>query len=216
MPDNALPRALVTFDLGGVVIRVSSTLERAARLARVPWRVPRHRPRQEEATRLMVDWQVGTLRDREFFASWADAMGGRFSAAEAERLSVAWMEGEYEGVEDVVRELQERGHRLGCLSNTCGHHWDLVFRDTLKFPTLQLFRYRHASHLAGVMKPDPWIYELYEEATGASGEEIVFFDDRDENVRAATERGWRAFVVRPEAGPAREVRAALVSIGLLR
>jgi len=208
-------RRLVTFDLGGVVIRVAPTVERAASLAKVPWRAPRLRVQPERASKLLLDWQVGAVSDREFFARWAEALGGRFSAEEAERISLAWMEGEYEGVGDVVRELRARGHLLGCLSNTCGHHWDLAFNDTARFPTLQHFTYRHASHLVGVMKPDPWIYELYEEATGVSGEQIVFFDDRQENVRAALERGWRAYVVRTEAGPAEQMRRVLRELMLV-
>lgn len=215
MTANADQRTLVTFDLGGVVIRVSPSLERAASLAGVPWRAPRHRPRQDEASRLLLAWQTGVVSDREFFTQWADALGGRFDASEARRISEAWMEGEYDGVHALVRELEQRGHRLGCLSNTCGLHWDIAFRDVARFPTLQRFEHRHASHLVGVMKPDPWIYELYEEVTGACGARIVFFDDRKENVDAALDRGWRAFFVRSEADPAREMRDALLGLSLL-
>lgn len=46
----------------------------------------------------------------------------------------------------------------------------------------------------GVMKPDARIYELVEEGLGLPGTQVAFFDDRQENVAAAKDRGWRAQV----------------------
>ena len=41
------------------------------------------------------------------------------------------------------------------------------------------------------MKPDPKLYEVVERVTGATGEEILFLDDRKENVAAGAARGWQ-------------------------
>ena len=42
-----------------------------------------------------------------------------------------------------------------------------------------------------VTKPDGRIYELVEDGSGLSGPELLFADDRAENINAAAGRGWR-------------------------
>ena len=44
----------------------------------------------------------------------------------------------------------------------------------------------------GAMKPDPRIYEVVERHTGHSGADILYLDDREENIAAGLARGWRA------------------------
>ena len=44
------------------------------------------------------------------------------------------------------------------------------------------------------MKPDAKIYEALEKLTGRRGKEIVYLDDRPENVAAGAARGWRAIL----------------------
>ena len=48
----------------------------------------------------------------------------------------------------------------------------------------------------GCMKPDAEIYKRAEELLGAQGREIVFFDDRPENVTEALAHGWQAVLYR--------------------
>jgi putative hydrolase of the HAD superfamily len=52
--------------------------------------------------------------------------------------------------------------------------------------TGHVLSYEHAS-----MKPEPRIYEIVEKLSGASGSEIVYIDDRLENVEGGRIRGWR-------------------------
>ncbi|QPM91781.1 HAD family hydrolase [Pseudooceanicola algae] len=47
-----------------------------------------------------------------------------------------------------------------------------------------------SGHL-GVIKPDVRIYEILEDGTGLSGAEILFTDDRADNIAAAAARGWQ-------------------------
>jgi FMN phosphatase YigB (HAD superfamily) len=44
------------------------------------------------------------------------------------------------------------------------------------------------------MKPDARLYEVVERLTGRKGREIVYMDDRAENVEAGLARGWRALL----------------------
>ena len=47
------------------------------------------------------------------------------------------------------------------------------------------------SYEFGAMKPDPRIYAEIERVTKASGSEILYIDDRLENIEAARERSWQ-------------------------
>ncbi len=44
------------------------------------------------------------------------------------------------------------------------------------------------------MKPDAKIYEALEKLAGRRGGDIVYLDDRPENVAAGAARGWRAIL----------------------
>jgi len=215
MWQSANGSSVITFDLGGVVVRVCPTPEMAAEIAGIPWREPRHPVRLDEIDRLLFDWQVGQLSDDALFEAWADALGGRFNGEEARRMSEAWLLGEYEGVAPIVRRLQASGRRLGCLSNTCNHHWEMMLTQPELYPTMALLAERHASHLLGYMKPDERIFARYEEAVGASGEQIVYFDDAPENIEVAAARGWRTVRITPEQSPSVQILENLLEMGLL-
>ena len=44
------------------------------------------------------------------------------------------------------------------------------------------------------MKPDPEIYEALEKLTGRRGADILYLDDRPENVAGGAARGWQAIL----------------------
>ena len=94
---------------------------------------------------------------------------------------------------------------LGCLSNTNAVHWTRVTE------LRSLFDFSFASHLTGFMKPDHQAYECVTRTLKVPPSEIYFFDDLHENVAAAHEVGFNAFVV---CSP-QEVESVLVSTGLL-
>jgi HAD superfamily hydrolase (TIGR01509 family) len=69
-----------------------------------------------------------------------------------------------------------------------------------------IFSYEH-----GAMKPDVKLYEVLERVTKRRGAEILYLDDRAENVEAGAARGWRVVLHEtPEKS-----RAALAAAGLL-
>jgi len=47
------------------------------------------------------------------------------------------------------------------------------------------------SYKEGAMKPDGKIYEAVERATGCTGDDILYIDDRPENIATGVARGWR-------------------------
>jgi putative hydrolase of the HAD superfamily len=50
------------------------------------------------------------------------------------------------------------------------------------------------SYEARSMKPDAGIYEALEQLSRCTGDEILYLDDRPENVKAGLARGWRGIV----------------------
>ncbi len=63
----------------------------------------------------------------------------------------------------------------------------------------------------GLLKPDPAIYAHTERVTGKEGSQLLFVDDNEDNIRAASARGWRTHLfTTPEAWAER-----LIGEGLL-
>lgn len=62
----------------------------------------------------------------------------------------------------------------------------------------------------GLAKPDPRIYASADAAFGTAPHEVVFFDDRADNVAAARAHGWDAHVWTPDLG-GDDVLAALAT-----
>jgi FMN phosphatase YigB (HAD superfamily) len=60
-----------------------------------------------------------------------------------------------------------------------------------RFPFFSRFDGYVLSYEHGAMKPDPRLYEVVERKTGRSGADILYLDDRAENVEAGAARGWR-------------------------
>lgn len=60
-----------------------------------------------------------------------------------------------------------------------------------KYPFLQEFDKRYVSGAMMVSKPDPKIYRLMEEDCGVPATELLFADDRPENIATAKSRGWQ-------------------------
>jgi FMN phosphatase YigB (HAD superfamily) len=68
-----------------------------------------------------------------------------------------------------------------------------------------IFSFEH-----GVLKPEDRIYEITEQRTGCRGSEILFLDDKPENVAAGAKRGWRTICHRTARESAELVRDFLV------
>jgi HAD superfamily hydrolase (TIGR01509 family) len=80
------------------------------------------------------------------------------------------------------------------------------------FPFFSGFDVYVLSYEHGSMKPDSPLYEVVERVTGLRGSDLLYFDDRPENVVAGHERGWRAILHHDPAESWQRVRAA----GLLK
>jgi putative hydrolase of the HAD superfamily len=73
-----------------------------------------------------------------------------------------------------------------------------------------------ASHQLGLHKPDPAIYRAFERRVQCLAQEILFFDDLEENVQSARSVGWQAELIDPMASTSPQIEAVLRKRGVLR
>ncbi len=85
--------------------------------------------------------------------------------------------------------LQRAGIKTGILSNI-GDAMEAGIRA--RFPWLEEFSHHTFSHRLGLAKPDPAIYRHAAEGLEVAAGEILFIDDREENIVAARAAGMVA------------------------
>lgn len=187
----------VCFDWGGVILRICRSWEEGCAAAGIAFR---GRPETPEAVAARKDivsrYQLGLIPSEVFYEGLAAAVDRLYTPDEIRRVHDAWLIAEYPGIDDVLARLSGLEHvSTGLLSNTNAAHWarHLPKADgaPADFPAIGRLRYRCASHLLRAAKPTRDAFEAFEAAVGVRGDEILFFDDLEENVLAARAHGWR-------------------------
>jgi putative hydrolase of the HAD superfamily len=180
--------SVLLFDLFGVIARHQSStgLAELERLAEVP------------ARRLWAAyWALRQPYDRgdetgpEYWRRIAAELGVRYSRRRVGELVAAdvhsWREVDPEMVE-LVRELAARGERLGLLSNIPVELADDYER---RYDWLGVFSVRAFSCRIRHAKPEPGAYAWCVERLGVPAEQVLFIDDREQNVAGARAAGLR-------------------------
>jgi len=107
---------------------------------------------------------------------------------------------------ELHEELRRRGIPTYIFSNTNDLAIELIRRD---FPFFKHFDGYILSYEIKAMKPDAPIYESLEKMAGKCGDEIIYIDDRAENIAGGAARGWRTILHEtPE-----KTRAAMKAFG---
>jgi putative hydrolase of the HAD superfamily len=111
----------------------------------------------------------------------------------------------------VIRSLRDKGQRVVCGTNTLDAHYR-IHRERGDY---DLFHFVYASHLMGVIKPDPAFWQYILEAEGVAPTDAFFVDDYAENVDAAARLGLGTYQVKPvglnEAAGANSLASAISS-----
>jgi epoxide hydrolase-like predicted phosphatase len=156
---------------------------------------------------LIVQYECGQVTRREFFEQIRDAVGFQGTLEEFGGY-FADIFAEIPQMITLQAELRRRGFKTYIFSNTNDLAIEHVERN---FPFFKNFDGYIYSCEVGTMKPDAKIYEAMEKLCGRTGANIIYLDDRSENVEAGLARGWRAILhEKPEKS-----RAALKNIGLV-
>lgn len=111
---------------------------------------------------------------------------------------------------EIIPKLRRKA-QVGCLSNTNSIHWDHMLSA---YDVMKQFDRRYASQMLGFAKPDPEIYQRVVTQLGIDPGEILFFDDKHENVEAAQRLGWNARVYTGHSGLVSDLESFGLSAGL--
>jgi glucose-1-phosphatase len=187
--DAATMVEVLLFDLGGVLVDFTGVRDIAPLL-----------PIAESESEIRERWSackhteafcLGRSSRQEFGERFVRDWGLALAPAEFLREFRSWSRRLLPGAEDLLAALRPR-FRLAALSNSNELHWE---RNELDLGIPGLFEVAISSHEVGLCKPDPAFYRVALDRLGVAPDRVVFFDDVDENVIAASKIGMRAFRV---------------------
>jgi HAD superfamily hydrolase (TIGR01509 family) len=155
----------------------------------------------------LVDYEKGRVSRQQFFDEFRAGTGFAGDLAEF-AVSFSDIFTEIEPMVQLHAALRERGVATYVFSNTNDLATDHIRRT---FPFYSHFDGYILSYEHGVLKPDARLYEALECQSGLSGGEILYLDDRLENIAAGAARGWQVIL---HESPEKS-RAAIRDLGLL-
>ncbi len=201
---QTLPQAVV-FDVGNVLLDwnpaylydklISDREERAWFLTHVVtsgWHVEQDRGRScaEGVAALSQRFPGSSQLISAFYDRWLETIGGPI-----------------EGSVEIMTGLKRSGVPVHALTNFSAELWQTTLAA---YPFLGEFDQAIVSGEVGFIKPDPRIFDVLCARTGLSPADMLFIDDREDNVEAARQLGFRAIrFTAPDA-----LAADLSAIGL--
>jgi HAD superfamily hydrolase (TIGR01509 family) len=177
---------IVAFDLGKVLVDFDYhiAVSRIAARSKLPPDGIKTFLGQSHA---IIDYECGRLTREQFYEQARKATGFRGTMEEFGEFFADIFTAIPPMIE-IHAGLRRRGIPTYIFSNTN----DLAVEHIRqKFPFFRNFDGYIYSYEVGVMKPEAKIYEVLEKLAGRRGAEILYLDDRPENVAAGAARGWR-------------------------
>ena len=196
---------VIVFDLGKVLVDFDYYIA-ARRIAARSMQPPENLDAFLSSSPALVDFETGLITRQEFFDQVRNATGflgdiHEFGGMFADIFT------EMPPMIELHADLRRRGFKTYIFSNTNDLAVEHIRRN---FPFFQNFDGYICSYEVKAMKPDAPIYQSLEAMTGKRGAEILYIDDRAENIAAGAARGWRTILHEtPE-----KTHAALTAIGL--
>ncbi len=196
---------IVVFDLGKVLVDFDYSIA-ARRIASRSRKTLAEVQVLIEQSRFVIDYEIGRVTRQEFYERVREATG--FSGTLEEFGGFfADIFIEIPPMIELQAQVRQRGIPTYIFSNTNDLAIEHVRRN---FPFFANFDGYIYSYEVGTMKPDPEIYKALENLAGRRGADIVYLDDRPENVAGGAARGWRVILHEtPE-----KTRTALKGFGL--
>ncbi len=177
----------VIFDLGGVLIDnpalpMKSHITRVLKISEAQLHTL--------TTPLIPLYQKGLLTEEEFWRRVTKNI-----KLEREITTSIWEEAIKKSYSpktemfSLVSELKKNGMKIGILSNT-----EIPVVNFLSRMDYSIFDVLIYSCLEGMRKPEKEIYLLSINRMGFKGEEIIFIDDSEENIKASQESGMHSIL----------------------
>ena len=153
----------------------------------------------------LVDYEHGQISTDEFLLNINTLLNTPLDEIE---LKNAWC-GIFTPIPQMLTLARQLHTQVGVyiISNTGKIHWNYLQE---RFSLADFYKDAFASFEVGQMKPVASIYKTAEERFGFSPEQVVFIDDRLENVEGARACNWQAIHHRSYG----ETRDALIDLGV--
>jgi len=136
---------------------------------------------------LLHEFESGRISSKEFFSRIRETTS--FSGGESEFAGLFGdIFEEIPAMIEAQHRLESSGIKTYIFSNTNPLAIEFIRRN---FPFFARFSGYVLSYEVGAMKPEPMIYEAVEQLTGKKGAQIVYLDDRAENIAGGAARGWK-------------------------
>lgn len=181
------------FDLGKVVVDFDYHRSIEAVLAQNPAMTARIQGAMGDHD-LVVKYESGQMASVDFQRVICEQLGLTCTLEEFKQIWGAMFLPEPLLSDELLASLARR-HRLLLLSNTNELHFEYVLE---RFPILRHFSAYVLSYVEGSMKPDDKIYRAAIRVAQVDPTRIFFTDDRQENVDAALQLGFRAVLFQSE------------------
>lgn len=136
---------------------------------------------------LLHEFETNQLSTEQFFGALSRATGFGGNLAEFSEIFC----NVFSPIEPMIElhsQLRARGVPTYIFSNTNFLQIEHIRR---RFPFFANFDGYVLSCEHGAMKPDSQLYEVVERTSGRRGRDLLYIDDRAENIAAGAERGWR-------------------------
>jgi len=198
--------SVVVFDLGKVLVDFDYTIA-GRRLATKSRASPAEIQKFLDYSPLLFRYETGLMTRQEFFDEVRGMAGytgdlGEFSSYFSDIFT------EMPEMTALQAAVRRKGIPTYIFSNTN----DMAIEHIRQaFPFFANFDGYILSYEVQAMKPAAKIYEALEAMSGKRGAEILYLDDRPENVDAGAARGWQTIL---QTDPAKS-RAAVEKLGLL-
>ena len=198
--------SVVVFDLGKVLVDFDYSIAARRIAARSRLAVDGVRFFVEQSP-LLVRYETGQITTRQFFDEVRAATGFTGSAEEFGEF-FADIFTPIPSMVELHAAVRQRKIPTCIFSNTNELAISHIRR---RFPFFTTFDGYVLSYEHGWLKPDSKLYEVVERETRRRGAEILYLDDRPENIAAGADRGWQTVLCdSPEAA-----RSAVHRRGLL-
>jgi FMN phosphatase YigB (HAD superfamily) len=179
----------IVFDLGKVLVDFDYSIA-ARRIAARSTQPPENLHLFLSSSPLLVQFETGLVTRQEFFESVRDATGFRGDPGEFGEM-FADIFTPIAPMIELHAELRRHKIPTYIFSNTNDLAIGHIRRN---FPFIQNFDGYILSYEVRAMKPNAPIYQALEQMTGKCNDEIIYIDDRLENVEAGSKRGWRTIL----------------------
>jgi FMN phosphatase YigB (HAD superfamily) len=197
-------QSVIVFDLGKVLVDFDYSIA-ARRIAARSTQSPENLHTFLSSSPALIQFETGLITRQQFFNQVQNATGflsniGEFGGMFADIFT------EISPMIELQAGLRQRGLKTYIFSNTNDLAIEHIRRN---FSFFQNFDGYILSYEIKAMKPDAPIYQALERMAGKRGDEIIYIDDRAENITGGAAHGWRTILHEtPE-----KTRAAMKAFG---